>query len=429
MMKKMVGFLIGLMMCATSLKAQQLPPDATQETPFGKVQLVSCTTALRVTGPLYLGVRALSNDNWRLDEPQLTVTTSNNMPVILLSPFEQPYSDNPVYPISAVLTHKPTEPVTFTVSGSWRACNEQECLTYPIHLERTLAPGTALIAPECTGITLALSNTPIPMYMKQIKAHAKPDGDNINVVLDFQQVPRTLTLYDAQKQQIQPEIEAHGKRATFMLPNSFASESKLHFFARTHYHFYEVVVPVSNEPAPLPPVSIFQILQAGFLFFFLSAIPIYWARTTKTTQKKFHAQTKQTLWLCAVGILICCGFLIYRYCVDSSDDIWTLITPNFSKTTLLIIMALALIFAPMSPILAFFFTFIAPHPYMIDQSGPLVEMMPLLFFFVLTACAFALQLLFEEKIFKELQKTHISKLWWCARLPWIGLMLYICFYL
>ena len=434
MIKKLFSFIFLLL--ATGAAAQDAPPSL-QQTPFGDVELISCTTKLRVSGPLYLGVRALPKEGWQLETPNLKVTTSEPLPITLFTPFKQPYAQAPLYPISAVLTYKPTNPITFDVEGSWRACKEKQCITEPIRLSTSLDPGLALLTPECSPITLALSNTPVPMYSNKVKAYAQRDYQfNTEIALDFERPPRTLIVYDKNKEPLDLEIQIENKRATFILPKT---QDANRFIVRTYYHYYEIEPYMMPDSMPIPeaPFPIFQILQACLLFFLLSAAPIYWARVPVSTRKKFQAQTKQMLILTAVlGTILLCGALFYEYQNDSvpyrADKLWAFLIQPIGKTWALILMILGILFIPASPLLTFLFLGITPRPYLafLSTSGNiLLRLTPLFSFITLTLIAFWIQLLFQEKIFKLLNSKKASKIWWVARLPWFALIIYTLCYL
>lgn len=435
MLKKLFIFCCTLL-CSLSVWAEQTA-STIQQTPFGEVELISCTTDLRTNGPLYLGVRALPTDGWELNTPDLKVTSSENLPIALFTPFKQPYPQEPLYPISSVLAYKPTKPITFNVEGSWRACKDQQCITTPIRLSITLETALALLTPECSPITLALSNTPIPMHSNKVTAYAQQisNGDT-KIVLDFHRHPRTLTVYDENKEPLDLNIEIKNKRATFILPKT---QNATHFIGRTYHHYYEIepeIIP-TDRPIPTAPLSIFQILQACFLFFLLSAIPIYWARVPLSTHQKFRSQAKQMLILTiALGIIILCGTLLYAYQTDfvpaQINQFWQFLIQPMDKTKALILMILGILFIPASSIIALLFLFVTPRPYLafLEASDNLfLKLSPLFSFVFLTLLTFSIQLSFEQKIFKFLHSKQASKVWWVARLPWLALILYTFFYL
>ena len=432
-MKKTFFFLLAFILWGKPAFAEEMSPVA-QQTPFGEIQLISCTTDLRMNGPLYLGVRALTKQGWKLDSPQLEITTSEPIPTAFFTPFKQPYSQEPVYPISAVLTQKPTQPITFNANGTWRACKGEECVTESIHLYRTLGTDIALFTPECSAITLALSNTPIPMYSNLVNAYARHNDKNqVEITLDFQQVPRTVTIYDINKQPLTLDIYTDKKRVNFTLPDSFnESQNPLRFFVRTYYHYYEVeptLIP-QNDPVPDVPLSSLQILQACFLFFLLSAVPVYWARVPLDTRKKFHNTTKQTLiFMSSLGVLMLVLATLYEY---QTHNLLHLLNMPITKTYALILMSLGIIFIPASPLSIFLFLFITPHPYLTDLQGNynlLIKLSPLYSFVCLTLLSFGIQFAFEKSIFKYLTGPNASKTWWVARLPWLALIIYTVFYL
>lgn len=424
MLKKIFIYLVAFLL---SFQAMAQDMDL-QATPFGSAELITCTTAQRVNGPLYFGVRVVLDKGWHLDDPNLTVTTSDGTPAALFVPFQQPYAQIPIYPISAVLTHKPTGPITFHVSGNWHACNEQECVDVPIQLTKTLGTGIALLTPECSGITLALSNTPIPMYMNKVAGWAirSANGD-LDITLDFKQVPKILTIYDQNKQPLTLDIQNRNKRATFKLPSN--NEEKIRLFARTYHHYYEISLPILPEGTKVPPphINLLQIIQACIMLVLFSAVPIFWARTTDTTPFKFHTQTKQAIWVAGAGIILSIAFCIYEYFYG----IFNPTTIPFSKNMTLALMGLGLLFIPASPLFIPLFLVITPRSYLsiFEESSILMHFCLLLGFWLLTIAAFTVQLVYEKPIFKQLQQKNVSILWWCARLPWLGFMLYTFFYL
>jgi len=434
MIKKV--FIFVLLLFGMGATAKGTVPSV-QQTPFGDVELISCTTDLRVSGPLYLGVRALPAEGWQLDVPDLKVTTSEPLPTALFTPFKQPYPQAPLYPISSVLTYKPTNPITFGVEGSWHACNEGQCVTEPIRLSLTLDTALALLTPECSPITLALSNTPVPMYSNKVAAYSQHDDHgNTQIVLDFERPPRTLVIYDKNKEPLDLDIRVENKRATFTMPST---QDANHFIVRTYYHYYEIEpneIP-NDMPIPEVPLSTFQILQACLLFFLLSAAPIYWARVPVSTRKKFRTQTKQMLILTAVlGTIMLCGTLLYEYQNDfvphRATQLWSFFVQPIGKMWTVILMLLGILFIPASPLLTFLFLGVTPRPYLaslVASGNILLKLAPLFSFVILTLLAFGIQLIFQEKIFKLLNSKKASQIWWVARLPWFALIIYTLCYL
>ena len=424
-MIKKVGILFSLIfLLVRPLAAQQIYPSH-QATIFGKVNLISCTTALRKTGPIYLGVAFTPDPGWQLDQVDLSVHASDNTPVEIFTPFEQPYNPEIIYPISAVLLEKPNHPISFMVEGSVRACFHSACALTPIRLALTLEPKIAAITPECGALSLALANTPIPMHAKRVNGWAVPEQDGVRITLDFPKIPRSLMIYDVNKNPLHLDIQTKAKRVSFLWPEP--TGSFVHFYARTHYHYYSIDLNVlpPGTPVPPPPVSLFSIFQACLLFFLLSAAPIFWARTTIVSQKKFHSDTKQIMRL-TVTVTVAMLILLY------TRGLLPLTYVPLSKTNTLIAMGLGLLFVPASPLLVALFVFLTPKPYFM----PFVECNIITQVCIIMGCAgisllaFLIQLLYEKQIFRVLQgNKNISLIWWSCRLPWIGLMLYTYFYL
>jgi len=223
------------------------------------------------------------------------------------------------------------------------------------------------------------------------------------------------------------------KRATFTLPNSLIKDpNNLRFFARTYHHYYEIqpIQIPQNKPFPDVPLSKLQILQACFLFFLLSAAPIYWARVPVSSRTKFHTQTKKALILTAlIGIIMLGSAILYEY---QTNNLIPFLGMPIAKTYALILMSLGVLFIPASPLLIFVFLCITPKPFLdVLQTSHLlvIRTLPLLSFLGLTLLAFGTQLIFEKSIFNLLTGKKASKIWWIIRLPWFALMLYLIYYL
>ncbi len=429
MQRKILFFLLTFFLFGTQTLANEMD-FSTQQTPFGEVQFISCTTDLRNSGPLYLGVRIIQNQEWQLDNPNLKITASEPLPATIFTPFKQPHPDAPIYPISVSLPQKATNPITFFAEGTWHACKGEECITEPIHLSLTLGTKLSFFTPACSHITLALSNTPIPMYSEKIKAYArKQQPDKVEILLDFEKVPRTLMIYDQNKEPLKLDIQIDKKRAKFVLPNTTDS---IHFFVRTYYHYYDVqpIMLAPNEKFPDVSISLLQILQACFLFFILSAVPIYWTRVHLSSQKQFRIQAKRAFILTLfLGTLLISAAALYEY---QTGNLIPLLIQPINAIFAIISMILGLIFVPSSSIFMFLFLIITPHPYLTilnSSSNILLKLTPLISFILLTLIAFGIQFLFSKKFFKLLTGKNVSKIWWVVRLPWFALILYTLFHL
>ena len=263
--------------------------------------------------------------------------------------------------------------------------------------------------------------------MGKIRGWAIQDAERAHITLDFEEVPKTLMIYDRDKNPLTLDMHIKDKRATFDLP--LTEEEKIQFFARTYHHYYAIDLPLlpAGTAVPPPTIAFIQILQAWLWMVLLSAIPIYWARTTPTTRHKFHAQTKQALWVIGASFIVSICFCLYEHWFALIN----IMAIPFSKQITLVFMALGLLYIPASPLFIPLYFIVTPKPYLsafVDSSAA-IHFVLLLGFCLLTAAAFVIQLIYEKKIFAELQRRNISLTWWCARLPWIGFMLYIFFYL
>ena len=394
-----------------------------QQGPFGEVALLSCSNALRTHAPIYMGLEITPQPDWDIQLENLTLSTSENIPIDWFTPFTQPLIDRSVYPISAVLPHTPKEAITFTATGTIKACLHNDCATHPFTLSKTLGTELALILPECDGITRALTYTPVPMYMGKVKGWAVLDNDqNIRVTLDFQKFPKTIQIYDSNKQLLSLDIQSQQNRAQFLWP---WKQEDLSFFVRTYYGYYEIKLPIlpAGTRIPMPNSVILKILQTVILFFLLSAFPIFWARSTDTNRKIFLRQTKQSL------CLVCLTGIILAAIVAIRGPLNLAFLP-IGKSFALIGMALGLLFVPAHISMPFLFTLIAPRPYL-----AFIQTIPEQLLFILTttffiALTFVAQWIWSKKIFKILNSQEWGGcIWWCARLPWLAFIIYLIFYL
>lgn len=396
-----------------------------QQTPFGLVKLLSCSTAIRKTGPTYLGLFVEPLPEWQLDEPNFNLYTSDGSPITLLTPFTQMNLPQKIYPITMVPIHGTKESITFTARGFWRACKQDQCITEPIRLSRTLDSQITLMTPECGDISVALSNTPMPMYTKKVKGRAIAEDEGIKITLEFPKPPQKFIPYNDQKMPLELPFQIKGRRVTFIWPKT--TQQTLHFFVKTAHRYYEIQLPV--QPKGTPTIasthSGWQILFASLLFVLFSAVPIYWSRSTKATRAQFHSQTKQMMRL----TLSVCGLVLILICARGPLD---LTYYPLGKLYTLIVMGLGLLFIPSSPLLVALFAFVIPKPYLssFEDTNIITQVCFVLGSALLTWGVFALQLIFETKVFHALQgKKNVSAIWWIARLPWLALMCYILLYL
>lgn len=399
-----------------------LAEDATPAFDFGGVELTSCTDNVRLRDPIYLGLEITPFENWKIQDVDMQVTTSQDVPIQWFTPFRQPFYERQIYPISAVLTHKLTEPLTIYASGSIIACTQENCKTYPFHLDKTLGTERIWIMPECDELSQAIATTPVPMYMDKVKGWAIPNGENIRVTLDFQKRPKTIQIYDAHKNPLAFDIQAQGNRVQFAWP---LQDENLHFFVRTYYAYYEVELPVLQQgtKTPMPRGTLFGIIQAVFLFFFLSAFPIFWARSTDAPYQTFFKQAKQSVALIAATGLCLWGFIYIHGPIN-------LAFYPFSKAWALGAMALGILFIPAHVLLPFLFTVLAPRPYLNSLTTSFEQLTFIGFATTLIALVFFIQCVWAKRIFHDLQdKKTTSLIWWCARLPWIFFLIYLMIYL
>ena len=105
---------------------------------FGVIEMISCTDNLRTQSPTYLGLEITPAEDWIIQDVDLHLSTSQDTPMDWFIPFKQPFHDRLIYPISAVLTQKPTEAITFTASGFMTACKHDNCTQIPFTLHKTL---------------------------------------------------------------------------------------------------------------------------------------------------------------------------------------------------------------------------------------------------------------------------------------------------
>ena len=399
-------------------------PLSRQETPFGQVHLISCTTALRTTGPIYLGVAVFPDPEWQVKNINLTPAASDNSPIQLFEPFEQSFETELVYPISAVLTKPSGNPVTFSVTGDITACNEEKCLTQPIHLVLTLAPQFALMTPKCGIITLALANTPIPMHMNALQGWAvREKSGQTHVTLDFERTPKTLKLYDSQKNPLDLNFFLHKKRLQFTWPTK---ENPIRFFVYTAHHYYAVELPILPPETAIPQFSsdiFWDALWAALAFLLLSALPIFWARITQVSPATFKKEAIEMAILAPYCALIM-FFVLYFW---GALPLNLMLLPKWLTLSL---MALGLIFIPAHSSVALLLTLLAPKPYLANLTTFCEQTTFLASAAILTFLVFALQIKWTKPIFNMLQtRKSTSYIWWIVRLPWVFLMIYTFIYL
>ena len=398
-------------------------PSTSQRNDFGIVEITSCTSALRTLAPTYMGIEITPAKDWKIQDVNFNLTTSQDLPIDWFTPFKQPFYDRIIYPISAIVAQKPTEPITFTATGTLTACFKEQCNPYTFTVAKTLGTDTPWIVPECDGLTQALAYTPIPMHMNQVKGWAIPNGDqNIVITLEFQHAPKTIQLYDSEKQPLTMDIQVQEKRAQFSWPYQ---SNDLHFFVRTYYGYYDITLPILPKDTHIPEKhsNLFDIFQAAFLFFLVSAFPIFLARSTDSPYKTFLKQTKQAFILTLlVGITL--TIIVY------TQGPINLIFYPFNKVWTLILMTAGILFIPAHVTLPFLFTFVAPRPYLNFLQTSFEQLSFIGFTTVMIAAAFLCQWIWAKKIFEKLQdKKTVSTIWWCARMAWIVFMLYLIIYL
>ena len=415
------GTFFGVLLTTTFSLATEEPHI--QRDPFARTELTSCTNAMRVRNPTYLGIEITPAENWQVELKELNITPSQSMPVEWFRPFNQPFADRQLYPISTVMTHKTTQPITFDVTGTITACSQGDCADYPLHLQKTLGHDQALIIPECDSIVQALVQTPVPMHMAKVEGWAIPNkkGD-IQVTLVFQNASHVVQIYDQEKHPLDLAIQLQGKQAQFIWPQA---NQDVHFFAKTYYGYYDIQLSIlpENTKIPLRADSVLLILQAAFLFFLFSAFPLFWARSTDTPYPLFLKQTKQAIYtILAAGILFAC-VLYFKGPLD-------LAYYPISKCWALVIMGIGALFVPAHLILAFLFTLLVPKPYLALLQTTRDQIIFSCCATLIGAGAFIIQLIWAKEIFQKLQgKDTLSYAWWCGKLPWLGLMIYLILYL
>lgn len=420
-MKSFLCFLTSLLLCFTSAWAKQ--PDKVLPMPFQELHLLSCTTTLRQSNPLYLGVTAVPRKGWTLGKATLTATNSANIPIQVLSPFQQPYTTQTTLPISPFLAGKSVSSLTVFITGQWNACSDSGCINVPINLQKTLEKGMDFITPQCNNITVALGLTPIPMHATKIKGWAIQQGDSALITLDLEKTPKSALIYDQNKQPLSVDISLNNKRLQFQMP----ATNKVQFYLQTYHHIYEIDLPLlpAGTSVPPAPLSWWDYLNALIGLCILSAFPIFWARSKEQTQKQFQKEAMKTAVLTlGMGVITICGLWLIPHL--------NICQIPFSKNITLILMALGLLIIPAHPVLAIIFSLIAPKPYLSFLSAEhlLTTSLLILMATVITAGTFLVQYRYAKPIYKTLHhKKTESTIWWCARIPWILLMIYLVVYL
>ena len=415
-------FLI-LLLKVTPLFAQDLSGyQPFQQTSFGGVRLVSCTTAPRSRQPTYFALEATIQKGWEMrGSPKLHLQLQPMNPVQLVEPFQQPYSNLFFYPITSLIP--PTdESVMLRAEGTWTACQNNQCHEEPLNLQLTLLPGLPFITPICTGISHALANTPVPMYMKWLKVWAVPiNEDELQLTIDLPDPPKELIFYDEHKNKLDILFHVKGTRLTFNYPKP--TDSIVRLYLKTHQHFYEVSAPLSTNQPPPPEHSIFLFFKMVFLFCLLSPWFIFWGRTTDKL-KNFKNQTKQSLlFLPAISVI-----LLYFTWTEQNALVFQMLLP--SKMATLLLMIGGLFFIPMHPFIPAILTFLTPTSYLmeLEDFSLLFQMLFWGLAFTFFTILFAGQLLYSKKIFHILNSNkYAPKLWWCVRLPYIALICYYAF--
>ncbi len=396
--------------------------DFAQTTDFGALELISCTNNVRMREPIYLGVEITPADGWSIQDVEIQVTNSQNLPIDWFVPFKQPFSDRLIYPISTVMTHRTTKPLTIEANGLITACLQDQCAPYPFHLTKTLGVQMTWIMPECDGLSQALSYTPIPMYMNKVKGWAIPNDENISVTLAFPKAPKTIQLYDADKKPIATALQVKGNYVQFALP---LQTENLHFFAKTYYAYYELELPLLPKTTKIPVshTTWLHIIGTAFIFCLFSAFPIFWSRSTKAPYKIFRKQAKQAfILIMGAGLFLC-------LCVYFNGILSLAFNP-FNKWGTLGLMALGSIFIPAHVLLPFVFTFLAPRPYLASLQSSFEQLTFIILSTILITIPFVFQWIWAKKVFQILQNKETSgSIWWCARIPWFFWIIYTLIYL
>ena len=398
-------------------------PSATH-TPFGDVQLLSCTTALRTKAPIYLGLHITPMEDWHIQSIDIQPSTSNAAPIQIFTPFSQPLANEVIYPISSILTQKPDSPVTFNIQGTITACHGPTCVTEQIRLAQILTQDWTFVTPDCAVITAALSHTALPMHMNTIKGWAIPtQKGTTEITVDLPTPPQVIQLYDFGKNPLNLPIRLNKKRLQFTWPTQ---DSLIQFYIQAHDHIYEVELPLLSEKATIPTRWLDLILTtfyASLCFLLLSALPIFWARITNVSIESFQRQAKQIIALivgCGIGALVS---LVLWHNIPLS----VLPAP---KICLIILMIMGFIFIPAHPLLAILLTFLAPKPYLTSIQTFSEQLCFSIFWSISASLAFIVQIIWAKPIFTALHNPkQISFIWWVARIPWLLLLVYTCFYL
>ncbi len=417
------------------------PPQSTDSdlyADFGSVLLTSCSTSVRKTGPTYLGAVLTSNKGWKIRDINIQTGSDPVVPIELFHPFKQPFQQEQIYPISA-LPPQNEAPVTFYLTGNLTACqtevlnpetqqitplNPPVCTVRPINLKRTLKGYSAELTPECSGITLAMALTPIPMHMNRIKGWAvRQNETEAKLTLDFNQNPKTLMIYNEEKQPQTLTITMDKKRAEFMWPIT-ENQQQLRLFARTAYHYYEILLPIRPPNELPPPVSLpfSAFWQACLWTLLFSSLPIFWARYTDNTKKQFLNQTKLM-----IGLLLAMALALALWI--STTGALPLDKMLMSKGWTIGLMLAGLLLIPMNALIPIALWIIAPKPFLADITTTSAQLELIFAIWLISSTLFALQLIYAKKIVPYLKNPKEHQIWWCSRLAWIGLILYTFVYL
>ena len=387
------------LLCTTSSHAQEWD-SSFQEFEFGKVRILSCFTGIKRQQKLYAGIHILPDQDWIIQDPNLTWTASDDSVGKGFIPFTQPLQNEILYP--AIFWLKQNEQnTTYSAQGIIRACHIQNgCKDFSIQLAITLPPQTALQTPQCIAVLSALAQIPKP-WPNLIRGQAIASSSEIaHVTLQLPQTKKTIKLFHFDKTPLIPRnIQYEPFSITFDLPTQ--NNNDLNFLLQTPSEIYEIKLPIQDKssskiPLKLPPGEWLKLLLFSLIF---SPLFMVWGcnnQTSVRTCKKFNHYICISIGLATLTGLCCACF----------PNLW--VTQPLNKYLSVALIIATLLWGKSSPFLIFLALLLIPKPLwnnlQIASTGHRIIFILTLSFIWLIA--FGWQIKYADKIHLFFKKWH-----------------------
>ncbi|MBP5343566.1 MAG: hypothetical protein J6Y85_00605 [Alphaproteobacteria bacterium] len=300
-------FYIILLGISFPLHAQERSSDF-QEFAFGKARILSCLTGIQKQKKLYTGIHILPNEDWSIQDPQLTWTASDGSVGKGFFPLFQPFADELIYPAIFILKQN-EQKTTYTAQGNIRACRTQSgCHDFPADFNLTLSPQPALQTPQCMAIITSLTHTPKP-WPNTIRGQAINKNDSVHIMLQLPKPSTRIKLFNPDRTPLIPQnIQFEHLMVSFDLPSSDYDHTS--FILKTPDDLYEIKLPISDPTTPpmnskIPVSGWIQLLLCSLLF---SPLFMAWGNNNHISVqscKKFNYYICIAIVL-AFGIGLCC---------------------------------------------------------------------------------------------------------------------------